>query len=153
MNAYTNMTHERKLPDRSVSTIDNHPTEAEVKWLDEQLVSFNKQHAGRYDFKPLNLVVRDDSGSIVAGLKAVTGWDWLYVEVLWVHERHRRNGLGTQLLERAEREAAERSCIGSCLTSFSFQAPEFYERLGYSAFGQIDDYPLGSTMFFMSKRF
>ncbi len=64
------MTHERKLPDQSVSTIDNNPTEAEVKWLDEQLVSFNRHHAGRYDFKPLNLVVRDDSGSIVAGLKS-----------------------------------------------------------------------------------
>ena len=133
--------------------IDNDPTEAEVKWLDGQLVTFNKDHAGRYDFKPLNLVVRDDSSSIVAGLKATTGWDWLYVDVLWVHEKHRRTGLGSQLLQRAERESAGRGCIGACLTSYSFQAPEFYVRLGYSAFGQIDDYPVGSTMFFLSKRF
>ena len=147
------MDHKQKPPNQSVSTIDNNPTEAEINWLDGQLVAFNKDHAGRYDFKPLNLVVRHDSGSIVAGLKATTGWDWLYVDVLWVHEKHRRSGLGTQLLEQAEHEAAERGCIGSCLTSYSFQAPEFYVRLGYSAFGQIEDYPVGSAMFFMSKRF
>jgi len=147
------MTNEQNRPHQSVSIIANSPTEAELNWLDGQLVAFNKDHAGRYDFKPLNLVVRDDSGSIIAGLKATTGWDWLYVEVLWVHERHRRTGLGTQLLENAEREATKRGCIGSCLTSYSFQAPEFYLRLGYSAFGQIGDYPVGSTMYFMSKRF
>lgn len=147
------MNDKQQSPDQFLSAIDINPTEDEVNWLDGQLVAFNKDHAGRYDFKPLNLVIRDDSGSIVAGLKAMTGWDWLYVDVLWVHEKRRRTGLGTQLLEKAEREAAERGCIGSCLTSYSFQAPEFYVRLGYSAFGQIDDYPVGCKMFFMSKRF
>ena len=147
------MTNKQQSPDQSQPQIDNNPSKAEVEWVDEQLVAFNKVQAGRYDFKPLNLIIRDDSGSIVAGLKATTGWDWLYVDVLWVHEKHRRSGLGTQLLENAEREAAERGCIGSCLTSYSFQAPEFYQRLGYFAFGQIDDYPMDGTMFFMSKRF
>lgn len=140
-------------PDDSMPVIDSNPTKAEAEWVDGQLVAFNTAQAGRYDFKPLNFVIRDDSGSIVAGLKAMTGWDWLYVDVLWVHENHRSTGLGSQLLESAEREAAERGCIGACLTSYSFQAPEFYIRLGYSAFGQIDDYPIDGTMFFMSKRF
>lgn len=147
------MNENQQSPDHNLSAIDINPTAAEAAWFDGQLVTFNKAQAGRYDFKPLNLVIRDDSGSIVAGLKATTGWDWLYVDVLWVHDKHRRTGLGTQLLERAEREAAERGCIGSCLTTYSFQAPEFYIHLGYSAFGQIDNYPVGSTMFFMSKRF
>ena len=36
--------------------------------------------------------------------------------------------------------------------AFSFQARPFYERLGYTIFGQIDDYPAGHTRFFLQKR-
>ena len=55
--------------------------------------------------------------------------------------------LGTKLLNAAESEAQDRGCVGSCLSSFNFQAPGFYEKHGYSHFGQIDDYPVGNTMF------
>jgi hypothetical protein len=44
------------------------------------------------------------------------------------------------------------SCRGAGLSSYTFQAPAFYERHGYAAFGQIDDYPPGHTMFFLSKQ-
>ncbi len=129
------------------------PTKEEVAFLDAQLDEFNKQQTGRDDYKPVQLVERDADGSVIGGLKGVTGWDWLYVEILWVAEEHRHRGIGSRVLNEAEAEARKRGCIGACLTSYSFQAPEFYERHGYSRFGQIDDYPIGSTMFFMSKRF
>ena len=144
------MTTEGKSPEAG---IDSNPTEAEVSWLDGQLETFNTRQVGRNEFKPLNLVIRDVTGLVIAGLKALTGWDWLYVQVLWVHEAQRRQGLGTQLLQQAECEAASRGCIGACLSSYTFQAPEFYMRHGYFVFGRIDDYPVGGTMFFLSKRF
>lgn len=134
-------------------SIDDSPKAADVEFLDDQLEAFNAQATGRDDYRPLNLAVRHDDDSIVAGLKAVTGWDWLYIQVLWVHEDHRRSGLGRRLMKQAEEEARGRGCIGSCLSTFSFQAPQFYERCGYSFFGQIDDYPTGHKMLFMSKRF
>ena len=133
--------------------IDSAPSKDEMTFLNDRLEEFNTQQTGRDDFQPVQLVIRDDTGDIIAGLKGMTGWDWLYVQILWVHESHRESGFGTQLMASAEATARQRGCIGACLTSYSFQAPEFYERLGYSAFGQIDDYPLGTTMHFMSKRF
>lgn len=133
--------------------LDAAPTADEVAFLDAELDRFNSTQTARDDFKPLNLVVRDDNGAVIAGLKSQTGWDWLYVQVLWVHEERRGSGLGSQLLQAAEAEAQQRGCIGSCLTSYTFQAPEFYARHGYSTFGQIDDYPVGQAMFFFSKRF
>lgn len=134
-------------------TIDASPTVDEVSFLDAELDRFNSQQTGRDDFRPLHLVVRDSDGTVVAGLKSITGWDWLYIQVLWVREDQRRNGHGSQLIHAAEAEARQRGCLGSCLSSYSFQAPEFYERHGYRRFGQIDDYPAGQSMFFFSKRF
>lgn len=132
-------------------TIDESPSVVEVSFFDDQLEVFNEQQTKRDDFEPINLVIREQ-GNVIAGVKAVTGWDWLYVQVLWVHENHRHAGLGSRLLQRVEQVACERGCRGACLSSYSFQAPEFYERHGYSSFGQIDDYPIGHTMFFMSKK-
>ncbi len=132
--------------------IDNMATSAETRWPDEQLELFNADQVGRDDFTPLNLVVREN-GNVIAGLKAVTGWDWLYVQVLCVHEQHRRSGIGSRLLKEAEKQAQQRGCIGSCLSSSTFQAPDFYKRHGYITFGQIDNYPDDNTMYFLSKRF
>lgn len=131
--------------------IDENPRQEEIRWIDDQLESFNQAAAGKNALKPLNLVARRN-GQVIAGMKASTGWGWLYVQVLWVKESDRRNGIGSRLIQKAERIALSRGCFGSCLSSFSFQAPDFYERHGYSKVGQIDDYPLGNTLFFMTKR-
>ncbi|MEM9659810.1 MAG: GNAT family N-acetyltransferase [Planctomycetota bacterium] len=132
-------------------SVDHAPTPAEVQYLDDQLEAFNAEQVGRDDFSPLNLVIRQN-GNVIAGLKSVAGWDWMYVQILWVHTDFRRQGLGGRLLQEAEQTARGRGCVGSCLSSFSFQAPEFYRARGYRAFGQIEEYPSDQTLFFLSKR-
>lgn len=134
-------------------TIDFAPTAADMAFIDDQLGDFNTQQTKRDDFEPLPLVKRSDDGSVIGGLKGMTGWDWLHVEILWVDEKHRGEGIGSALLTAAETVARKRGCIGSCLTTYCFQAPAFYEQHGYSTFGRIDDYPIGKTMYFMSKKF
>ena len=138
---------------REDCSIDFSPTKAELEFLDEQLDLFNAEQTGRDDFESVNLVKRAKDGAILAGLKGVTGWDWLYIQQLWVHEDQRRSGIGSELMKAAEKIGKERGCIGSCLTSYTFQAPEFYERHEYTTFGQIADYPMGQNMHFMSKLF
>lgn len=133
--------------------IDPSPTNDDMVQLDSRLREFNRGQTGRHDFEPVQLVVRADDGTMIAGLKGLTGWDWLYVEILWVQAEHRGSGIGSQLLLAAEAQARQRGCIGACLSSFNFQAPGFYERHGYSSRGQIDDYPQHHTMYFMAKRF
>jgi hypothetical protein len=52
---------------------------------------------------------------------------------------------------RAEREAMARRCRNAWLDTFEFQARGFYERLGYSCFGELKDYPKGFSRYFMKK--
>jgi ribosomal protein S18 acetylase RimI-like enzyme len=37
--------------------------------------------------------------------------------------------------------------------TFKFQAPGFYQKLGYEVFGVLPDYPRGRRCFFLHKRF
>ena len=58
-----------------------------------------------------------------------------------------------QLMNDAEREAIRRGCRGAWLDTYSFQARGFYERLGYTIFGTIDNYPPGHSRIFLKKTF
>ena len=43
----------------------------------------------------------------------------------------------------AEDEARRRGCRGAYVTTFSFQAPDFYQRCGYRLVASADDFPPG----------
>jgi ribosomal protein S18 acetylase RimI-like enzyme len=62
-------------------------------------------------------------------------------------------GYGKELVSKAEHIAKERGCISAQTFSYSFQAPEFYQKLGYEIFGIIDDYPNGIKKYFLKKKF
>ena len=49
----------------------------------------------------------------------------------WVREPERGSGLGARLLAAFEDEARSRGANRVFVTSFTFQAPGFYERHGY----------------------
>jgi GNAT superfamily N-acetyltransferase len=80
-------------------------------------------------------------------------YDWLAIELVFVPAQLRGQRVGSRLLKQAEAAAQARGCIGAWLDTFSFQAREFYEKLGYSAAGEIADHPRGGARYFLAKRF
>ncbi len=76
----------------------------------------------------------------------------MYVQFLAVPPRLRGQGLGRALMQRAEAFGRERGIIGIYLDTFEFQSRGFYEKLGYSLFGQIEDHPRGLHRYFLQKR-
>ena len=115
------------------------------------LLAFNEAWIGPSNEQPVRFVARDEIG-IVGGLLGHTRWDWLYVAKLWVHERGRGQGIGTQLLNAAEELARSRGCTDASLDTFEYQARPFYEKLGYELFGTLEGYPPGYRQFYLRKR-
>jgi len=116
------------------------------------LVRFNEAQAGPSGYRPLVLALHDEAGDVQGGLWGHTAYGWLFVQLLVVPEGQRRGGLGRTLMQRAEAEALQRGCHGAWLDTHTFQARGFYEKLGYTAFGQLDDYPAGQARIFFRKR-
>ncbi len=117
----------------------------------EPLVQYNESQAGPGHGRPLVVQLSDERGNIIGGLWGSTGYGWLFIQLLVVPAPARGNGVGTQLMQLAEREARMRGCHGAWLDTFEFQARPFYERLGYVCFGELPDYPTGFSRFFMKK--
>jgi ribosomal protein S18 acetylase RimI-like enzyme len=121
--------------------IELEPAPGDIRFLEDGLYDYNVEQTGSDDGKWLSIFVRDDKGEIVAGLH---GWTWsgaCRVQTLWVHKDLRHQGYGRRLLAAAEQEARARGCEQILLDSFSFQAPLFYQKLGYEIIGTLEDFP------------
>lgn len=116
----------------------------------ERLNEFNFKLVPNYQHEPLNLLVREDD-EISAGLLGGTYWGWLYVSILWVREDLRNQRLGSRLLQKAEQLAIQRGCKHAHLETHDFQALAFYQKHGYSLFGQLEDLPPGHIKYFLQK--
>ncbi|HEX5547890.1 MAG TPA: GNAT family N-acetyltransferase [Ktedonobacterales bacterium] len=133
-------------------TVEDAPNEADVHFVEERIDAYNIAATGYDDYRPLTLFVRDDQGAIIAGLTGFTWGGTLKVEFFWVHEDLRGQGYGSRLMDAAEREAVARGCRQSVLDTHSFQAPDFYPKLGYVRCGLAEDWPLGHQQIYFQKR-
>jgi len=125
--------------------------ESVVSFLRDRIIEFNIAATGFDDGRSLTGLIRDEAGEIIAGLDGFTWGGYAKIEWLWVSEAHRRGGLGRRLMDSAEREAAARGCHIVVLDTHTFQAPGFYERLGYEVIGQVAGTPFGHGQVFFSK--
>jgi GNAT superfamily N-acetyltransferase len=115
------------------------------------LTEYNTSQAGARNSSPLVITIADEAGEIVGGLWGHTGYEWLFTQLLVVPASHRGMGIGSKLLSMAEGEAIYRGCTGAWLDTFEFQARGFYERMGYTCFAELPNYPTGFSRYFMKK--
>lgn len=119
------------------------------KGIDEHMVST----IGGSRSSDLTFLLRDEEGLIAGGVHGNYGqFGWLYISTLWVSEKARDRGFGSQLMAHIEKEALKAGCSHAYLDTFSFQAPAFYKKLGYTVFGELESFPAGNTRYFLRKK-
>ncbi len=132
-------------------TIDD-PRETDRLAILDLLVDFNNRSAGPTSALALAILLKNPDGQTIGGLWGASGYDWLFIELLFVPDALRGRDFGRAMMERAEAIAVERGCTGVWLNTFSFQSRGFYEKLGYRIFGEITDHPAGGALYFLQKR-
>jgi GNAT superfamily N-acetyltransferase len=128
-------------------TVEDHVRDTIVS----QVVAYNNSMAGPGNGRPLFVVVRGAQDQVTGGLSGATSRGWLFIDHLVVPAVDRKQGLGSKIMAMAEQEAVARGCNNAWLNTFEFQARGFYERLGYTCFGELANYPTGFSRFFMQK--
>lgn len=112
---------------------------------------YNRSKREEVESEPLNLYVEDEEGNLLAGLIAETFGNWLEIEYLFVKEDLRGQGIGSQLLQRAESEAKKRNCFYVFVNTYQFQAPAFYQKHGYQKVFTLNDYPFTGQRYYYQK--
>ncbi len=127
--------------------------DAPRKFVIDGVVNHNIAATGQAAYYPVQYYLRGADDEVLGGLLAEIWGAWLHVRIVWVAEPARGRGHARAMLAAAEDYAVRRGCRGAHLETFSFQARPLYEKLGYSIFGEIADYPPGHSEFFMKKTF
>ena len=132
--------------------IDEHPNPRDLEFLEDQINAYNVAVTGIAEWYPLAIFVRDAGGQIVAGINGGMWAGYLEIKNLWVREDLRGQGLGRRLLLAAEQAALRRGCTQVLLDTHDFQAPHFYQRLGYTIFGTFEGIGGQHTRYYLRKR-
>jgi GNAT superfamily N-acetyltransferase len=118
--------------------------------IEAKLMAYNFAHLG-YKKIPVALVDYDDNKEMLCAALAKVYGQWFLLEYLWVDERLRGQGKGSEMLARLEQVAREKGCRYILLDTLDFQAKPFYEKHGYSLQWQQDNYPEHGHKYFLLK--
>lgn len=122
-----------------------------VREIDSMLTQRNKEIGISWNPEPLCIVATDSEGNIVGGLTGHTHFGWLHIRKLAVVAQVQGRGCGKKLVETAEAAAKARGCGFAHVDTFTFQAPGFYQKLGYEVVGSLDNYPYGHKRVYLRK--
>jgi GNAT superfamily N-acetyltransferase len=132
--------------------LSENASEAERLGILTPLLAHNLANGGDDAYETFALLLRDaDSNEVIGGLYGKVSYRWLLIDLISVPESMRGQGIGERLMRMAEEVAQKKHCIGIWLETFSFQAPGFYRKLGYSEFGRLADYPPGHIRLYYQK--
>ena len=139
------------LPPGLRLSFEENPSWDDRELVDDGLGEYNAAFLRDSRYSYFGIFLRSESGAIRAGLIGHCYAGWLFVNLLWVHADLRRGGAGRRLIGDAERHALAFGCHSAWVDTFSFQAPDFYKKLGYEEFVRLD-YPPGHDRIFLRKR-
>jgi GNAT superfamily N-acetyltransferase len=100
----------------------------------------------------LNWLAYGPNEELLGALTADLLWDWIYIDELWTAEGQRGKGLGKRLMELVEDFATSNHLVGVWLWTQSWQAAEFYTKLGYEEFTRFEDFPKGHARIGLRKQ-
>jgi GNAT superfamily N-acetyltransferase len=131
---------------------EEHPEQSAWGIIGQAISSYNEQQAGDDRSQRLCFVLKGPDQDIQGGVIGIVYWDWLYIDLMWIKAELRGRGYGRQLLTLLEDEARRRGAQHAHLDTFSFQAPEFYQKHGYQVFGELPDFPAGHQRYYLTKQ-
>ena len=120
--------------------ITNDGNDQDIAEIYEMLKEYNLSKREKSNNVPIGVFLEDEANNKLAGLTGETFGLWLCVKYLFVSEKLRGQGIGSEILMAAEDEAKKRGCKYVFVDTFSFQAPGFYIKHGYKEVFALENY-------------
>lgn len=132
-------------------TVQDDPDAPLLEAVDTGLDAHNLAFPPLAQVRPLACGVQSGTGEWLGGAVGRSWGACVELQQLWVQAGWRGQGLATGLMQRFEARARQRGCRLAYLETFSFQAPAFYQRLGYATACRLDGFGEGIYKLLMTK--
>lgn len=129
------------------------PEQNDLDFIRDGIRAYNRMHLPDGDVNAIGCFARNDEGKVIGGLTGEMFNNTVFVEYLWVDTEARISGLGSKLIALLEEQVKPRGVTHLYLDTYSFQALDFYLKLGFEKVGQYSGYPAaGIDKHFLQKQ-
>lgn len=121
-------------------------------FINEEFSSYGEQNNVDLNFNEFCFIAESDDGEIVGVITGHAYYNEVHIGDLIIHKACRKCGYGSKLVSAVEEAFQNAGYDKITLTTFGFQAPEFYKKLGYIVeFVREDKNPKLSKYFFSKQ--
>ncbi len=121
-------------------------------FINEEFSAYGEQNEVALNFNEFCFAAESDDGEIVGVITGRAYYNEVHIGDLIIQKAHRRCGYGSKLVLAVEEAFQNAGYDKITLTTFGFQAPEFYRKLGYMVeFIREDKDPKLSKYFFAKQ--
>lgn len=128
------------------------PSPEDKQKLVEGMLAHHAKNGHIRKTETISIFLHDENDQAVGGVIVSVLWGGMEIQALWVDESIRGQGWGKKLMEAAEQEGIKRNCTIAYTNTFSWQAPDFYQNMGYTLYGKLDNFPQGCTLSYFQKK-
>ncbi|MCR4263821.1 MAG: GNAT family N-acetyltransferase [Candidatus Roizmanbacteria bacterium] len=132
-------------------TSEGEPDPIDSQNLSEGMLAHHAKSGHPRESQKYSVFLKVDE-KVLGGVIVTFLWTGMEINSLWVDESIRKQGWGRKLMEAVEEEGRKRGSTISYTNTFHYQAPKFYEKLGYKCYGKIDNFPAGSYLTYYIKK-
>ena len=105
------------------------------------------------NFEEYCFAAESEDGRIIGAITGRAYYNEVHIGDLIVDEKYRRCNIGSELVKAVEMNFENRGYEKITLTTFGFQAPEFYKKLGYTLEYVREDNDPKLSKYFYCKSF
>ena len=121
-------------------------------FINEEFSSYAEQNNVDLNFNEFCFIIESDSGEILGAITGHAYYNEVHIGDLIIHKAHRKCGLGSKLVSAVEEAFQNAGYDKITITTFGFQAPEFYKKLGYIVEFIREDKNPNLCKYFFSKQ-
>ena len=136
-----------------IERIEIDETESKLFWkfVHDEFTDYAKQNDVELNFEEFCFAAKDDDGKILGAITGRAYYNEVHIGDLIVDRKSRKGGIGSRLVKSVEETFRGRGFKALTLTTFGFQAPEFYKKLGFEIEFVREDKDPKLVKYFLSK--
>lgn len=92
-----------------------------------------------------------DGNAVIGSVVVESFWGALHIKLMYVEEAYRNKGVGRRLMERALAYGVKKGCPFAFVETMSFQALDFYRKVGFQLEFTRSGYSHGTSFHYMRK--
>ena len=100
-------------------------------FIQNEFSLYGEQNGLSLNYDDFCFAAEDDDGSIAGIITGHAYYNEVHISDLIIHHDHRRSGLGSRLVSAVENSYAGKGYEKITVSTYGFQAPEFYRKLGF----------------------